>query len=241
MGPPPRHSTFPWGSLPRRLLLSCAFFFALSLVSLTFAPETTTALAAPTRGNAKPSAGSGGRGGGKAGAKPAAASKPKDYYKILGVGKNFNEKQLKKAYRKLSLKYHPDKNPDDPDAAEKFIEVSNAYEVLSDPQKRAVYDQYGEEGLKPGGGGGGGPGGQAAHGQPGGGAGGFHFNFGGGGGGGSGGFQDPFDLFAQMFGGGMGGMGGMRGGRAGARAGAGGRAGGTFTLTISCLSRHFSP
>ncbi|KAJ0985991.1 hypothetical protein J5N97_004347 [Dioscorea zingiberensis] len=72
-----------------------------------------------------------------------------DYYKVLQVDKDAKEDDLKKAYRKLAMKWHPDKNPNNKKEAEaKFKEVSEAYEVLSDPQKRAIYDQYGEEGLK---------------------------------------------------------------------------------------------
>ncbi|MQL88749.1 hypothetical protein Taro_021320 [Colocasia esculenta] len=72
-----------------------------------------------------------------------------DYYKILQVGRNANDEDLKKAYRKLAMRWHPDKNPSNKgDAEAKFKQISEAYEVLSDPQKRAVYDQYGEEGLK---------------------------------------------------------------------------------------------
>ncbi|XP_073122683.1 uncharacterized protein [Henckelia pumila] len=72
-----------------------------------------------------------------------------DYYKVLKVDKNATDDELKKAYRKLAMKWHPDKNPDNKTAAEaKFKEISEAYEVLSDSQKRAIYDQYGEEGLK---------------------------------------------------------------------------------------------
>lgn len=74
-----------------------------------------------------------------------------DYYKILQVDKNANDDDLKKAYRKLAMKWHPDKNPNNKkDAEAKFKQISEAYDVLSDPQKRAVYDQYGEEGLKGG-------------------------------------------------------------------------------------------
>ncbi|CAN1354817.1 DnaJ homolog subfamily B member 4 [Linum perenne] len=72
-----------------------------------------------------------------------------DYYKVLQVERNASDDDLKKAYRKLAMKWHPDKNPNDKkDAEAKFKKISEAYEVLSDPQKRAVYDQYGEEGLK---------------------------------------------------------------------------------------------
>jgi curved DNA-binding protein len=68
----------------------------------------------------------------------------KDYYKILGVDRNANENEIKRAYRKLALKYHPDRNPDNPSAEEKFKEINEAYQVLSDPQKRARYNQLGE-------------------------------------------------------------------------------------------------
>jgi DnaJ family protein A protein 2 len=69
------------------------------------------------------------------------------FYDILGVTPNCGEAELKTAYRKMAMKYHPDKNQEDPNAAEKFKEIANAYEVLSDPQKRELYDQLGEEGL----------------------------------------------------------------------------------------------
>ncbi|KAI9115875.1 hypothetical protein K1719_012805 [Acacia pycnantha] len=72
-----------------------------------------------------------------------------DYYKMLQVDRNARDDDLKKAYRKLAMKWHPDKNPNNKKEAEaKFKQISEAYDVLSDPQKRAVYDQYGEEGLK---------------------------------------------------------------------------------------------
>ncbi len=67
----------------------------------------------------------------------------KDYYKILGVDRNASEKEIKRAYRKLAMKYHPDKNPGDKQAEERFKEINEAYEVLSDPEKRAKYDQLG--------------------------------------------------------------------------------------------------
>lgn len=75
-------------------------------------------------------------------------SKRKDYYKILGIEKDANENDIKKAYRKLAIVHHPDKNPDDPDAAERFKDVGEAYETLSDPQKRARYDS-GDDLLDP--------------------------------------------------------------------------------------------
>jgi DnaJ domain len=146
----------------------------------------------------------------------------KDYYKILGVKRNANEKQIKKAYRKLALKWHPDKNDDKELATKKFAEISTAYEVLSDEEKRKVYDQFGEDGLKHGGGGGpGGPGGGFGGGSQ-------HFEFHG---------SDPFDLFRKMFGGGGGevrfefegmpaGFGGMPGGFGGMPGGFAGGFGG---------------
>src|ERR1700723_4059999 len=77
-----------------------------------------------------------------------------DYYKILEVPRTANEADIKKAYRRLAMKHHPDRNPDDPDAEHKFKEAKEAYEVLCDPQKRAVYDQFGHAGLEAGRGGG---------------------------------------------------------------------------------------
>jgi len=71
-----------------------------------------------------------------------------DYYDILGVPRDADGSQLKKAYRKLAVQYHPDRNPDDPAAEEKFKEVSEAYAVLSDPQKRDLFDRFGVDGLK---------------------------------------------------------------------------------------------
>ncbi|MFO1368742.1 MAG: molecular chaperone DnaJ [Marinagarivorans sp.] len=110
----------------------------------------------------------------------------RDYYEILGVAKGVSEADLKKAYRRVAMKYHPDRNPDDKDAEEKFKEASEAYEVLSDENKRAAYDQYGHAGLE--------------------GAGGMGGGFGGGG------FSDIFgDVFGDIFGGGGG---GRRGGPA---------------------------
>ena len=72
----------------------------------------------------------------------------KDYYKVLNIARSATSEEIKKAYRKLALKYHPDKNKGSKEAEEKFKEVAEAYEALSDPQKREIYDKYGEEGLK---------------------------------------------------------------------------------------------
>ncbi|HOP40314.1 MAG TPA: DnaJ C-terminal domain-containing protein [Geobacteraceae bacterium] len=71
----------------------------------------------------------------------------KDYYQVLGLGKNASAEDIKKAYRKMALKYHPDKNPGDKAAEEKFKEISEAYAVLSDPQKKSQYDQFGSSGF----------------------------------------------------------------------------------------------
>ena len=68
-----------------------------------------------------------------------------DFYDVLGVGKGADNNSLKSAYRKLAMKYHPDKNPGDAAAEKKFKEISEAYEVLSNPEKKAAYDQYGHE------------------------------------------------------------------------------------------------
>lgn len=101
----------------------------------------------------------------------------RDYYEVLGVGRQASDDELKKAYRRLAMKLHPDRNPGDATAEEQFKECSEAYEVLADEQKRAVYDKYGHEGLNRGGGGGGFGGGQ--------------------------GFADIFgDVFSDIFGGG---------------------------------------
>lgn len=142
------------------------------------------------------------------------ASAGRDYYKVLGVKRDATDDQIKKAYRKLALKWHPDRNEGSEEASKKFAEIANAYEVLSDSDKRRQYDMVGEEGMggaSAGGGGGAGFGG--AQGFPGGGA---SFSFGGGGGGFGGGFTDPNEIFSRFFGG-MGGSGmrGMGGGRAG--------------------------
>lgn len=75
-------------------------------------------------------------------------SQKRDYYEVLGVGKDATADQIKKAYRKLALKYHPDKNPNSPEAVEAFKEASEAYEVLSDADKRARYDRFGHEGVR---------------------------------------------------------------------------------------------
>ncbi|MDR2874832.1 MAG: molecular chaperone DnaJ, partial [Methylobacillus sp.] len=103
----------------------------------------------------------------------------RDFYEVLGVNRDASDEDIKKAYRKLAMKYHPDRNPDNPKAEEQFKEAKEAYEVLTDAQKRAAYDQYGHAGVDP----------QAGMG---GGAGGF----------GAGGFADAFsDIFGDIFGG----------------------------------------
>ena len=104
----------------------------------------------------------------------------RDYYEVLGVNRDASDSDLKKVYRRLAMKFHPDKNPDDPEAENRFTEAKEAYEILSDPEKRAVYDQYGHAGLD-----------QQSGGR---GASGF------------GGFSDSFgDIFGDIFGGGRGG------------------------------------
>lgn len=111
-------------------------------------------------------------------------STKRDYYEVLGVDKSADEQAIKKAYRKLAMKYHPDRNPGDSEAEEKFKEINEAYEVLSDSTKRQTYDQFGHEGVN----GQGGFGGQGFGGQ------------------GFGGFEDIFgDIFGDVFGGGFGG------------------------------------
>ena len=114
----------------------------------------------------------------------------RDYYEILGLNRDASDDDIKKAYRKLAMKFHPDRNPDNPKAEEHFKEGKEAYEILSDAKKRAAYDQYGHAGVDP----------QAGMGQ------GF-------GGAGAGGFADAFsDIFGDIFGGRAGGGGGGGGG-----------------------------
>lgn len=111
----------------------------------------------------------------------------KDFYETLGVARSAGDDEIKKAYRKLAMKYHPDRNPDNKEAEEKFKEIQKAYDTLSDPQKKAAYDQYGHAAFEQGMGGGAG------------GFGGFSGGFGG-----AQGF-DFSDIFSQMFGGAGGG------------------------------------
>ena len=77
------------------------------------------------------------------------AQEKRDYYEVLGVSKTATDAEIKKAYRKLAMKYHPDYNPGDKEAEEKFKEINEANEVLSDPKKRQLYDQYGFAGVDP--------------------------------------------------------------------------------------------
>ncbi len=114
----------------------------------------------------------------------------RDYYEVLGVSRNASEADIKKAYRRLAMKYHPDRNAGDTTTEQKFVEAKEAYEVLTDPKKRSAYDQFGHAGVGAGGFGGGGPGGF----------------------GGEGAFSDVFgDVFGDIFGGR--GAGGRRGNR----------------------------
>ncbi|MCP9759043.1 molecular chaperone DnaJ [Aquitalea sp. S1-19] len=111
----------------------------------------------------------------------------RDLYDVLGINRDASEDEIKKAYRKLAMKYHPDRNPDSKEAEDKFKEGKEAYEILSDAQKRSAYDQFGHAGVDP----------QSGMG-------------GGGGAGGFGGFGDFGDIFSDIFGGGRGGNGGGR-------------------------------
>ena len=77
----------------------------------------------------------------------------RDYYEVLGVSRSASGTELKKAFKKLAMKYHPDRNPDDPSANEKFKEAAEAYEVLSDSEKKSAYDQFGHAGVQGMGGG----------------------------------------------------------------------------------------
>src|SRR6476469_10361232 len=81
----------------------------------------------------------------------SAGQVPRDYYDILGVSREAGDAEIKKAFRKLARELHPDVNSHDPDAEDKFKEAAEAYEILSDPERRATYDRYGHEGLRSGG------------------------------------------------------------------------------------------
>src|ERR1700689_493678 len=109
------------------------------------------------------------------------ATTKRDYYHVLGLERSATPEEIKKAYRKLAVKHHPDKNPGDKSAEEKFKELGEAYEVLSSVDKRAAYDRFGHQAFTQGGG------------------------FGGFGGGG---IHDPFEIFREVFGGGRNGGGG---------------------------------
>src|SRR5436853_2851052 len=80
------------------------------------------------------------------------ATKKRDYYEVLGVGRTASDEEIKRAYRKLAVKFHPDKNPEDPHAEEKFKELGEAYDVLMDADKRAAYDRFGHTAFAQGGG-----------------------------------------------------------------------------------------
>jgi molecular chaperone DnaJ len=85
---------------------------------------------------------------------PSNSVSKKDYYEVLGVGRDADEQQLKSAYRRLAMDHHPDRNPDDKQAEERFKEAAEAYSVLSDPQKRSAYDRFGHQAVQGAGGGG---------------------------------------------------------------------------------------
>src|SRR6516165_4383761 len=101
-----------------------------------------------------------------------ATTKKRDYYEVLGVTRSASGEEVKRAYRKLAVKFHPDKNPDDPHAEERFKELGEAYDVLMDSDKRAAYDRFGHAAFAPGG-----------------------VGFG------RGSFHDPFEIFREVFGG----------------------------------------
>src|SRR6202050_3303393 len=100
------------------------------------------------------------------------ATTKRDYYHVLGVERSATPEEIKKSYRKLAVKYHPDKNPGDKSAEEKFKELGEAYEVLSNPDKRSAYDRFGHQAFAPGSMGGAG----------------------------MGGMHDPFEIFREVFG-----------------------------------------
>lgn len=137
-------------------------------------------------------------------------SSKRDYYEVLGVDKNASEDEIKKAYRKTAIKYHPDRNPGDKEAEEKFKEAAEAYDVLSNPEKRSSYDRFGHDGPQMGGGFGGFSGGMS--------------------------MEDIFSQFGDIFGGHFGSFGGFGGGSAQPRQ----RRGGDLRVTVKLTLKEIA-